>query len=108
MRISTEWLNEYVATPPTPELEHLFEMAGIGVENHDDGVWSLEVTSNRGDWLSYQSADNARALAKVAWVNVRRTVVLLVRYPDRRALSLRMEELKTRLQEDRAFLVAKK
>ena len=65
-------------------------------------------TINRGDWLSYQSADNARALAKVAWVNVRRTVVLLVRYPDRRALSLRMEELKTRLQEDRAFLVAKK
>ncbi len=52
MRISTEWLNEYVPTPPDAELEHVFEMAGIGVENNDAGVWSLEVTSNRGDWLS--------------------------------------------------------
>lgn len=54
MRISTEWLNEYVPTPPAEELEHLFEMAGIGVENHDaaEDIWTLEVTSNRGDWLS--------------------------------------------------------
>lgn len=56
MRISTQWLNEYVATPPADELEHIFEMAGIGVENHDSGedgdVWTLEITSNRGDWLS--------------------------------------------------------
>ena len=52
MRISTEWLNEYVPMPSDAELEHVFEMAGIGVENNDDGVWTLEVTSNRGDWLS--------------------------------------------------------
>lgn len=52
MRISTEWLNEYVPTPPVEELEHTFEMAGIGVENHENDVWTLEVTSNRGDWLS--------------------------------------------------------
>jgi phenylalanyl-tRNA synthetase beta chain len=52
MRISTEWLNQYVATPPSEELEHVFEMAGIGVENYEDDVWTLEVTSNRGDWLS--------------------------------------------------------
>ncbi len=52
MRISSDWLNEFVTTPAAEELEHLFEMAGIGVENNEDGVWSLEVTSNRGDWLS--------------------------------------------------------
>ena len=52
MRISSEWLNEYVPTLPAEELETVFEMAGIGVENHEDDVWTLEVTSNRGDWLS--------------------------------------------------------
>jgi phenylalanyl-tRNA synthetase beta chain len=54
MRISTQWLNEYVETPAPEELEHIFELAGIGVENYDPegGVWTLEITSNRGDWLS--------------------------------------------------------
>jgi len=54
MRISQNWLQEYVETPSPEELGHIFEMAGIGVENFDEqtGVWTLEVTSNRGDWLS--------------------------------------------------------
>lgn len=52
MRISTDWLNEFVATPPADELAHVFEMAGIGVEGVEDGVFTLEVTNNRGDWLS--------------------------------------------------------
>jgi phenylalanyl-tRNA synthetase beta chain len=56
MRISDEWLAEWVSLPPENELEQLFEMAGIGVDErrHDgpDGAgWSLEVTSNRGDCL---------------------------------------------------------
>ena len=52
MRISTEWLREFVALPPANELAHVFEMAGIGVEEHDNERFALEVTSNRGDWLS--------------------------------------------------------
>jgi phenylalanyl-tRNA synthetase beta chain len=54
MRISTQWLNELVETPSVEELGHVFEMAGIGVEDYDadSDVWTLEVTSNRGDWLS--------------------------------------------------------
>ena len=52
MRISTEWLQEFVTVPPADDLAHVFEMAGIGVEEHDDDGFSLEVTSNRGDWLS--------------------------------------------------------
>jgi phenylalanyl-tRNA synthetase beta chain len=54
MRISTSWLSEWVETPPAEELGHIFEMAGIGVEEYDaaSDVWTLEVTSNRGDWLS--------------------------------------------------------
>lgn len=53
MRISTEWLSDYVVTPPADKLGHIFEMAGIGVEEQSgEGVFTLEITSNRGDWLS--------------------------------------------------------
>jgi len=56
MRISSSWLAEFVVLPPPDELAQLFEMAGIGVESRHseagDEHWSLEVTSNRGDWLS--------------------------------------------------------
>ncbi len=71
MRISTEWLNEYVATPPDAELEHVFEMAGIGVENHENGVWTLEITSNRGDWLSAQGL--AREISAMTGASLKTT-----------------------------------
>lgn len=71
MRISTEWLNQYVATPPDEELEHVFEMAGIGVENHEDGVWTLEITSNRGDWLSAQGL--AREISAMTGASLKTT-----------------------------------
>ncbi|MEO6907735.1 MAG: phenylalanine--tRNA ligase beta subunit-related protein, partial [Abditibacteriaceae bacterium] len=52
MRISQDWLNQYVDTPSEEELENLFEMAGIGVDERDNGKFALEITSNRGDWLN--------------------------------------------------------
>ena len=52
MRISSQWLRDYVAVPDNDDLAHLFEMAGLGVESRDNDVFSLEVTSNRGDCLS--------------------------------------------------------
>jgi phenylalanyl-tRNA synthetase beta chain len=52
MRISQDWLNEFVTTPALDKLEHTFEMAGIGVESTEGGIFELEVTNNRGDWLS--------------------------------------------------------
>lgn len=54
MRIAQKWLQEYVEIPAPEQLEHIFEMAGIGVEHFDPDshVWTLEITSNRGDWLS--------------------------------------------------------
>ena len=53
MRISTNWLHELVELPSPEKLNHVFEMAGIGVENFDSDseIWTLEITSNRGDWL---------------------------------------------------------
>ena len=50
MKISTQWLGEYVALPDN--LDDTLLMAGLGVEARDGDRLELEVTSNRGDWLS--------------------------------------------------------
>jgi hypothetical protein len=42
---------------------------------------------------------------KVAWLNQPRSLALLVRFPDRRALSLRFVDLRTRLEEGHAALM---
>ena len=60
MKISSEWLRDFVQLPPADDLAHVFEMAGLGVENRQTSVqddeaneiFALEVTSNRGDCLS--------------------------------------------------------
>ncbi|MFT4100633.1 MAG: DUF1631 family protein [Burkholderiaceae bacterium] len=59
----------------------------------------------RGAWIEIRSGDGRFSEAKVAWINPRRTVVLLVRHPDRKALSLRMSELKTRFDRGHAHLL---
>jgi hypothetical protein len=66
-----------------------------------DAVARLE----RGDWLELIGRDGIPQNVKVAWINERRTVVLLVRRPDRRAMSLRMAELQQRLEQRRATLI---
>jgi len=60
---------------------------------------------NRGDWLELTGRDGEPQEVKVAWINSRRTVVLLVRRPDRRALSLRVTELRERFATQRALLI---
>jgi hypothetical protein len=59
----------------------------------------------RGNWLQMFARDGSTSYAKVAWINSRRTVVLLVRHPDRRALSLRASEVVERFAQGRAFLI---
>lgn len=59
----------------------------------------------RGDWMELLARDGSPQDVKVAWINPRRTVVLLVRRPDRRALSLRMSDLRQRLADARASLL---
>ncbi len=59
----------------------------------------------RGHWLQLMTRDGVASFAKVAWINERRTVILLVRHPDRRALSLRAAELRERFSQGRAFLI---
>ncbi len=50
-----------------------------------------------GDWLEYRDRLGRAVNLKLAWINERRSVALLVRYPDRRAVSRSMLEL-TQLQ----------
>jgi hypothetical protein len=59
----------------------------------------------RGQWVELDGRGGEPAWLKVAWINQRRTVALLVRRSDRRALSMRMEELKARFDSGRAYLV---
>ncbi|MCP5264491.1 MAG: DUF1631 family protein [Burkholderiaceae bacterium] len=59
----------------------------------------------RGDWVELEGRNGERSFLKIAWINRRRTVCLLVRSPDRRALSLRMSELRTRFVDGRAFAI---
>ncbi len=59
-------------------------------------------TLNRGHWLRLVGRDGIPVYVKVAWINARRTVVLMVRHPDRRALSMRASELLERFAQGRA------
>jgi hypothetical protein len=59
----------------------------------------------RGDWIVLEGRDGLPQEAKIAWINSRRTVVLLVRRPDRRALSLRASELHQRFAQRKAALL---
>jgi hypothetical protein len=59
-------------------------------------------TLQRGHWLRLIGRGDGPAYVKVAWINARRTVVLMVRHPDRRALSMRASELLDRFRQGRA------
>ena len=50
MKISTNWIGEYVALPEN--LDDALLMAGLNVEGRAGDDLELEITSNRGDWLS--------------------------------------------------------
>jgi hypothetical protein len=67
----------------------------------DDAIARLA----RGDWIEVLGREGRTRQFKVAWINSRRTVLLLVRRPDRRALSLRMDELRARFADRKAVLI---
>ncbi|MEI7447906.1 MAG: hypothetical protein WCK28_23665, partial [Burkholderiales bacterium] len=60
---------------------------------------------DRDVWLELVGRDGTVQEVKVAWINTRRTVVLLVRRPDRRAMSLRIDELRERFAQRRAAII---
>ncbi|MGE0801682.1 MAG: DUF1631 family protein [Lautropia sp.] len=58
-----------------------------------------------GQWLELISSSRKRILAKVAWINDRRSVVLLLQYPDRLILSRHVAALMDRAERRRVFRV---
>ena len=58
-----------------------------------------------GDWLQLINSNRERVLAKVAWINERRSVVLLLQHPDRLILSRHMSAIANRARRGRVFLV---
>jgi Protein of unknown function (DUF1631) len=61
---------------------------------------------NKDSWIRLTSRDGEVSMFKVAWLNQSRSLALLVRFPDRRALSLRFADLRTRLEEGHAALMS--
>ena len=60
---------------------------------------------DKGSWLRMTSRDGELSMYKVAWLNGARSLALLVRFPDRRALSLRFDDVLKRLQEGNAAVM---
>lgn len=61
---------------------------------------------HKDSWIRLTSRDGEVSMFKVAWLNQQRSLALLVRFPDRRALSLRFIDLRTRLEEGHAALMS--
>lgn len=58
-----------------------------------------------GDWLQLVNSNRELVLAKVAWINERRTVALLLQSPDRLILSRHLAAIGNRAKRGRVFLV---
>ena len=82
MRISYNWLQDYVDVRISPEkLAQVLTMAGLSVDSiehkGDDSILEVEITSNRPDWLSYIGV--AR---EVAAITGRKLKIPPVKSPD--------------------------
>ena len=69
----------------------------------DKAMDSVQVNT----WVELSTGNATSRFCKVAWINERRTVVLMVRESDRKALSLRSGELLSRFAQKRAWLLHK-
>ena len=67
----------------------------------DQAMDALQVNT----WVELATGNATTRFCKVAWINERRTVVLMVRESDRKALSLRSGELLSRFAQKRAWLL---
>lgn len=81
MRVPLTWLREFVDVQvDVDELAHRLEMAGLSVEGveqlDDEIVFDLEVTPNRGDWLSVEGvAREVSAIFNIPMEQVKPRVV---------------------------------
>jgi hypothetical protein len=99
-----------------PEAEYSLPevLAGIDLDDLAAGSQRMALAPaeaiarlDRGCWIELDRSDSADGQMKVAWINRRRTLALLVRRHDRRAVSMRIEELSRRFERGEAFLLGK-
>ena len=81
--------------------------AHIGLKRFELGADQAMDALQLNTWVELSSGNATTRYCKVAWINERRTVVLMVRESDRKALSLRSGELLSRFAEKRAWLLRK-
>ena len=96
MRISYNWLKEYVVLKESAEdLSEMLMSAGLPTESIEniggDKIIEVEVTANRPDWLSYIGV--AR---EVAAITGRKLMIPLVKKPEIKAKKV---EIKIRVEE---------
>jgi Protein of unknown function (DUF1631) len=92
------------------QLKLLDVLNQLDLNDYSESLRRLELDPARlvsalqvGDWIEMIGRDGVSSYAKVAWINHRRSVALLVRRPDRKAQSLRMTEIETRVLAKRFF-----
>ncbi len=96
MRISYNWLKEYVDIKETPEgLSGMLMSAGLPTESIEDlggdKVLEVEVTANRPDWLSYTGV--AREVAAITGRKLKIPRVKKIKAPDAKAeIKIRVED----------------
>lgn len=87
-------------------------LAGVDLEDCPDSPRRADLTPEQamsalqvGDWLELADRDGEMQAVKVVWINAARTVVLMLKRVDRRAVSLRASALLQRLEERSAVLL---
>ena len=91
------------------ELLHSIDMSDghAGLKRQELGADQAMDSLQLNTWVELSTGNATTRYCKVAWINERRTVVLMVRESDRKALSLRSGELLSRFAQNRAWLLKK-
>jgi Protein of unknown function (DUF1631) len=100
------------ANSDSAEANLLGLLASVRVDDGHDAFLRAELTPGESVeqlapdlWIELVSSSQGSRFAKVAWLNPQRSLVLLVRERDRKALSLRVSELLVRFAQRRAYVL---
>ena len=97
MKISTNWLKDFVTLSPPPEkVAEALTMAGLGVKKiepvpeHKDTLFEIEITPNRPDWLSHLGV--AREIAAAAGMTLEADLCILNGYDAEGRMGLHQDK----------------
>ena len=104
--VSADW-GTSVSEKKLLELLNSIDMSDghLGLKRQELGADQAMDSLQLNTWVELATGNATTRFCKVAWINERRTVVLMVRESDRKALSLRSGELLSRFAQKRAWLL---